>query len=248
MTITTTAIAFSLISFGILFCGICFFRAFQKIGGIRAGRKIGVLLSVLLFTFAAQLGTMAIGTLFFIGKPLMFPLLIADHFLLAVIAGLGIYLIFYILFPLISPWPAVLAASALGSMVVGLTIITHPHPFIDASGGVNWDLSRWLDTTLSYLLFIDIGPLFIIFMHAFLQTRSREVKVASFVQVALASIGIINVFVRFTFPRGIIPEFLRTRIFDATLGIIGLVYICVFFLPMMVVGGVQKLKDSNKIL
>lgn len=244
MMITSTAISFSLFSAGLAFCGIRFFKAFQKIGGSRAGRRIGILLSALFLSFALKFSVLAVGALFFVGKPEIFYALVIAHLFLALISVLGIYLVFYILFPSISPWPAVVAGFTLGMVVVALTILIPPRPFIDASGGVDWNLSRQLAIPLSYLLFFDIGTVFVIFTHSFLQTKTRGVKVISLIQMILSLIGIVNVFIRFLFPKGLVPEFLRTRVFDVTLATTGVIFLSIFLLPPIIIGWLSRVKSQ----
>ncbi|MBI2047681.1 MAG: hypothetical protein HYT27_00935 [Parcubacteria group bacterium] len=150
MTITTTAIAFTLSSLGLMFCGSRFFKAFQKIGGSRAGKKIGILLSILHLGFALVNGTLGIGTLFFAGNSeILYRFVLVAHFFLAITAVVGIYLVFYILFPLTSPWPGVTLAFILGIGVIILTVITHPLPFVDTGGGVDLNFSRLLSVPLA---------------------------------------------------------------------------------------------------
>lgn len=243
MLITTTAIGFSLASIGLAFYGIRFYDAFKGMGGLRAGRKIGWLLSLFFTTFAVQLAIMAVGVLFFLDTSTLFFLLIINHFFLAILAALGVYILFYIFFPAISPWPAVIAASCLGITVVMLTALTHPIPSVDVKSGVDWNFSPWLDRTLSYLLFIDIGTLLAVFVHVFLYAKSREVKILSLIQAGLACIGIINVTLRFLFPPEAIPEFLRARIFDTVLGFTGLIYIAIFLLEPFVIRLLSRAKE-----
>lgn len=245
MTITTTAIGFSLSSLGLAFCGIRFFRAFQKIGGLRAGNKIGILLSILHFCFALVNGTMGIGTLFFArNSEALYIFLLAAHFFLMITAAIGIYSVFYILLPSFSPWPWVISVLALGMTVILLTSITQPRPFLDAAGGIDFNFSRGLSVLLSYLLFVGIGSFFAIFSHSFLQARSREVRAVSFVLAALAVIGIVNVFIRFLLPGDIAPNFLLIRVFDVILAFIGVVFISVFVLPPIIIGRLSRVKNQ----
>ncbi|TSC78754.1 MAG: hypothetical protein G01um101433_86 [Parcubacteria group bacterium Gr01-1014_33] len=246
MTITTTAIGFSLSSIGLAFCGIHFFSAFRKIGGLRAGSRIGILLSALHFGFVLVNGTMAIGTLFFATNPqMLYVFLLVANFFLMITAVLGMYLVFYILFPLISPWPGMILAFTLGTALILITIRTHPHPFIDASGGIDLNFSRGLSILLSYLLFIGIGSFFAIFSHSFVRAKSREVRIASFILAALAIIGIMNIFIRFLLPVGIAPDPLRTRVFDMTQTFIGVIFISVFVLPPIILGWLSKTKNHQ---
>lgn len=247
MTITITAIGFSLLSIGLAFCGLRFFRAFQKIGGARAGRKIGILLSSMFFSNAVTVGILGVGSFFFAQNPEMFyRFLVVSHFPLAFTGILSAYLVFYIFFPSISPWPATILTFILGIAVIILTIITHPRPFIDAGGGFDFNFSRWLSISLSYLLFIIIGSSFAIFTHAFLQVKSPEVRVVSFILAALALVAIINTSVRYLFPDGAVPNFLLTRIYDLIHAFIGIVFISVFVFPPIVIKWISRVQEANR--
>lgn len=239
---TSTGTGFALASLGLAFYAIRFYGVFKSMGGVRTGRKIGVLLSLLFTTFALQLAILAAGLFFLFGTPIFFFLLVINHFFLAVLAALGLYILFYIFFPAVSPWPGVIAAFCIGIAVVVLTVVTHPIPSMDANGGVDWNFSPWLDRALSYLLFIDIGTILIIFAHVFLHTKSREVKILSLIQAGLACLGIINIALRFLFPSETVPAFLRVRIFDTVLGLIGLIYIAIFLLEPFILRLLLRVK------
>lgn len=232
MIATTTGIGFSLLSLGLAFCGLRFFRAFQKMGSpTQAGSKIGILLSAMFLSNALTLAILATGAFFFAGSPeTLYILLLISHVPLAFAGVLGVYTVFYILHPLVSPWPAVAAVSLLGMIVILLTIVTHPLPFIDASGAIDWNMSRLLAIFLSYLIFVPMGAGLSIFIPTFLQAKSREIRIISFVIVVLASMGIANTFVRFLLP-DIAPDAFRTRGLDMMFTFMGLIYISVFLLP-----------------
>lgn len=165
-----------------------------------------------------------------------------DHIVLTLATALGVYLTFYILSPTISPWPAVIGTFILGITVAISTIIVHPLPFLDANGGMEWDIPRWLSVILSYLIFLNIVPLLAIFASAFLLAKSREVKTTSLIIIILGLLGIANVFFRFLFPRGLISD-LRSRVFDVTLAGIGLVFIALFLPPPILIGLISKIRN-----
>lgn len=245
MIITTTAIGFSLLSLGLAFCGLRFFRAFQKIGGLRAGSKIGILLSSMFFSNAIALGVLGLGALFFAGNSeMLYRFLVMSHFPLTLTAIFNVYSVFYILFPYVSRWPAVTATAALGMAVTILTIISHPHPFIDTSGGIDWNMSRLLGALLSYLVFINVGAPLAIFIHSFLQAKSREVKVVSLTVILVSFMGIVNMFTRFLLPGGITFGSLSTRIFDAMLTVMGLILLGAFLLPSIIIAWLSRIKSE----
>jgi hypothetical protein len=235
MVVTTTGIGFSLLALGLAFCGLRFFRAFQKLGDARKGSIIGMLLSTMFLNNALTLGILAAGAFFFSqNSEVLYTLLLLSHFPLGLAAALSAYLAVYINFPSVSPWPATVAASMLGIAVIILTIITHPLPFTNVSGGIEWNMSRLLAMVLSYLTFIPMGAELVIFIPSFLRARSREVKTVSLVIVTLALIGILNMSARFLLPYSV-HDSLRTRIFDGMFTVMGLAFISVFLLPPVVV-------------
>src|SRR3989338_11222576 len=158
MTITTTGIAFTLSTIGLVFCGLRFFGAFQKIGGLRSGSRVGILLSVLFFGTAFQHSILALGGLFFSGIPeALYAIFVVDIFVLALITALGVYLAIYILLPNFSPWFATIATFIFGVFVTGLVVIVHPLPFVNTADGIDWNISYWLGVSLYYLLLLNIG-------------------------------------------------------------------------------------------
>ena len=182
MTITTTAVGFLLLAIGFVFCGIRFFRAFQKIGGLRSGSRIGILLSTFLFSFALVNGIMGAGSLFYARSyETFYFFILASHLFLLITAVLGVYIVSYIFFPAVSSWSAIVSVFILGCAVIALTIVAYPHPFIDAGGAIDFNFSHWLSVMLAYLLFVAIGSVFAIFAHLFFQAKSYEVRIVSFV-------------------------------------------------------------------
>lgn len=69
MVFTTTGLAHSLTSLGLIFCAFWFFKAFQTIGGLRSGRPLGILLSIFALGLAFNQGLFALGSLFFVKNP-----------------------------------------------------------------------------------------------------------------------------------------------------------------------------------
>lgn len=244
MIVTTTAIGFSLSSVGLAFCGIRFFNAFQKMGGSRAGSRIGILLSAFFLGTAAQHGVLALGSLFLAeNSEALYKVLIVDHFLLAVATAIGVYLVFYILFPSVSTLPGVFVTFALGMTLVVSTITTHPRPFIDATGGIDWNMPRVLTVLLSYLILFNIGTLLSVFINSFLNAKSHEVKVISSIIITVALMGIINVFTRFLLP-GNTPDFWRIRISDALIAFVGTILISTFVLPPIIIKWLSRIKSQ----
>jgi len=228
---TTTGIAFSLSSIGLAFCGLWFFKAFQKIGGLRSGSRIGVLLSAWFLAEAFQHSILAIGGLFFSHNPeALYGILVIDHFLLAFITALGIYLVFYILLPNYSPWPATILTSIFGLLVSFFMITAHSLPFVNSTNGIDWNIPRWLAIPWYSLLVLNIGAIFIIFLKNFFIAKSRDVKIASVVIVVIHFSGLVNITLIFLRSMNQIDSDLQTNIFDKVLSGIGLLFIAAFLI------------------
>jgi len=232
--ITTTGIAFLIASFGFGFCAFRFFNAFQKIGGLRSGSRIGVLLSVFFIGLAFHSLVLAIGGLFFANIPdALYALVTIDHLILGVDTALGVYLGFYVLFPRFSPWPATILTLIFGLLVTWFTITTHPLPHIVEGRSIDLGLSQWLNTYLYYLLLLNIAVPFLIFTKNLFYAKTRDVKTISIIIVILTIIGLINVSIKFTALLSHITSF-QTYISDILLGVLGLLFIAAFlFFPII---------------
>lgn len=230
MTFTTTGLAHALTSLGLIFCGFWFFRAFQKIGGLRSGKPLGILLSVFALGLAFNQGLFGLGSLFFVENPEAFyAILVVSTLVLAIAAALGIYLAFYVLLPKFSPWPATVAALFYGLFITVLMFITHPQPFMTASRSVDFGISNLVEHLYYYLWLFALGSPFLIFTKNFFSAVSRDVKTVSFIIMMAAFIGFINVSVEFSgFFK--ITDDARRFIYDRTLSIVGILLIIGFLI------------------
>lgn len=233
MVITTTAVAFITLSLGLGLCGLRFFKAFRKIGGQQAGKRISVLLSSHLIASAFVLGMLGLGSLIFAkNSEALYGILLSSHFPLTLATALGVYLIFYIFFPRSSPWLAVPVPIVLGTIVIILTHIAHPLPFMDARGGIDWNMPRSLSILLSYLVFLQIGATLYIFCRLFFHAPSREVRNFSLFIATLSLLALVNHSVRFTLFVISAPD-VRTQIYDVILLLIGIFFVIAFLLPAL---------------
>ena len=225
MIITTTAIAFISSSLGLGFCGVLFLKAAKKNGGFRVGNSLSFLLLGLIFSNAIQHAIMGFGHLFFVESLIVLHVvIILTSIFLALAAAFGIYLIFYLFSPRISPWPATLITALYGIFVVIATAVIPFSPFIDAGGGVDWNFPEWFEIVLYVLIFLNIGTLLAVFAVNFAKSTDRRVKAVSLVIVLITLLGLVNIFLRFIFlPDTVGPA--RTRFFDITLATIGLISI-----------------------
>lgn len=246
MIITITGIAFSISSIGLAFCGIRFFKAFQKMGGLQSGSQLGILLSILFIGFSFQHGILAIGGLFFAQiSEALYAILVIDHIVLTFVTALAVYLAFYILLPKISPWPVTIGVLALGFFGTALTIFGHPQPFIDANNSIDWNMERPAELSIYYLLLFSLAAPFLIFVKNFFQTFSRDVKTVSFILALTHFLGLVNVSILFS---GLLDgkDSLRTNAFDKVLGVIGILFVIGFLIIPIVNGWVLK-GTNNKI-
>lgn len=247
MVFTTTGIAFSVSTFGLVLCSFWFFKAFQKIGGLRSGSRVGILLSVFFLGLAFQHAILAVGGLFFVTMPdVLYAILAVDHFVLAIVTALGVYLAFYILFPKFSPWPATLGTFAFGLLGTALTIFSHPKPFIDVSNSIDWNMGRPAELSIYYLLLFSLAAPFLIFIKNFFQAVSRDVKIVSFILALAHFLGLINVSILFS---GLFSEedSLRTNVFGKVLGIIGILFIIGFLVIPIMSGWVSKSINKRSV-
>jgi len=247
MVITTTAVAFSLSALGLAFVGLWFFKAFQKIGGLRSGSRIGILLSVHFLILAFQHLLLGLGGLFFIvNSEALYALLVVDNLVLAIVTSLGVYLLFYTLVPKYSPWFATISILIYGIFVTIVIFVTHPQPFMDAGKGINWNMPQLTKTLLYYLLLFNIGAPFLIFTKNFFTSGSRDVKTVSFIIMLATFLGLINISMGFTNFLNV-SEDLRVHIFSRLLGTIGILFVIGFLIIPVARGWLSKKKGINEI-
>jgi len=217
MVFTTTGLAHSLTSLGLIFCSFWFFKAFQKIGGLRSGRPLGILLSFLALGIAFVQSLFALGSLFFITTPdAFYASLVIGSLALAITAALGIYLAFYVLLPKLSPWPWTIIALFYGLFVTTLVFVTHPQPFMTVSRSVDYGMSNSVESFYYYLWLLAIGPPFLIFTKNFFSAVSKDVKIISFIIMAATFGGFISVKVLFSGFFKIVED-VRIFVFDFVL-------------------------------
>lgn len=172
-------------------------------------------------------GILAAGSFFFAyNSEVLYLCFLLSNVFLASAAALGIYLVVYILFPEVSPWPKVIAVIILGVVLVGATIVAHPLP-LGRDDGVDWNLSGWPAALLAGLIFTNIGASLIIFASAFIRVRSLEVKIISFAIVLSTIFGILDNIIRFLPQSIVLPNAFTRIVFDAATGMV----LVVAFLP-----------------
>jgi len=246
MVITTTGIAFTLSSIGLIVCSFWFYKAFQKIREERPGGKIGVLMSALFLSIAIQHSILAFGGLFFASNPeALYAILTIDYFLLSIVSAFSVYMLFYIISPKLSPWPPTILTLLIGIILVSLIIEVHPLPFINTENSIDWNMPQSLDSLAYFLLLFNIGSIFIIFSKNFFNTETRYVKIVSLVISVLAFVGIINISLLFT-PLLSSPS-QRNLFFDMIMGGVGLIFIVVFVSISFIISHRSKHFRQEKI-
>jgi len=207
---------------------------------------IGILLSTWFLAEAFQHMILAIGGLFFSKIPeALYAVLVIDQFLLAFITALGTYLVFYIILPHYSPWPATILTLIFGMLVAFLIIIAHPLPSITATNGIDWNIPRWLAVSWYSLLVLNIGATFVIFLKNFFIAKSRDVKVTSAVIVVLTFSGLVNVSLLFLRSMDQIDSALQTSIFDKILSSIGVFFIVAFLVVPLIADSISRRVPSE---
>ncbi len=175
MVITTTAVAFILLSLGLAFCGWRFLRASSKVGNIKNNNKSRFLFPLFFLGFAIQNGILGFGTLLFAhnSEGLYFILLVANSFL-TIVATFGVYAAYYIFSPRTSPWPLIIVTIILGITAVVFALVAHPRPFLTSQKGIDWNMPFTLSLMTFYLLLIGIGSQFYVFVRLFFQGKELE--------------------------------------------------------------------------
>lgn len=243
MTITTTSVAFILLSLGLGICGWRFLRAFQK-SGAELGGRIGFLLVLFLFGFAIQTGIiLGVGTLFFAESPVgLRGVLIAANTFLTLLAILGVYMSYYIFWPRFSPLPLAAATLLIGAAALVFALTIPFQPFLTLSGSIEWNMPFPLALTTFYLLLISIGAQFYIFARLFFRAESREIKTLSFFLALLALGGVVDQFVRFFILSASTPD-VRARLYDIGHALIGLGFIGVLVVAPFVRSWLGRRRD-----
>jgi len=244
ITITTTSVAFILLSFGLVSCGVWLFKSFQKDGGVREYGRVGYLLSLLLLGFGFKNGIMGFGALFFAkNSEMLYFVLIASHLFLGIITLLGVYTIYNIFSHRIASYLGMVLAGILGIGLVATTIATHPRPFITPQNGIEWNMNFPLSLLVFCLLFISIGSILYIFIRVFFVTETRSVKIFSFSLSVLALAGIVLVFMQLILPHSDVIT-VGTQIFDFGIMVGSILFIIVLLIVPIINNIIQNRKEK----
>ncbi len=155
MTFSFTGLAFLLGSFSIGLLAYRFLQYWQE------GKNTT---SKLFFWFAAIFAFfmffVAIAGLFFAGNAQILRLIVIVATLTqAVACAIGGYLIIYLKFPKISPWIGFIAIFLLGLLATFSAIFVPFYPYLEPSGGINWNIPLFVGIIRSVVFVIVFLPL-----------------------------------------------------------------------------------------
>lgn len=167
MAFSYTGLAFLLGSFSIGLLAYRFFQYWQE------GKNTT---SKLFFWFAAIFAFfmffVAIAGLFFAGNNQILRLIaIVAALAQAVACAIGGYLIIYIKFPSVSPWIGFIAIFLLGLLATFSAIFIPFYPYLESSGGINWNIPLFVGVVRSLVFVIVFLPLISILIR---QARSSK--------------------------------------------------------------------------
>jgi len=187
MSFSYTGLAYLL---GFFALGLLSYRFFQY------WQKEKTVVSKVFFYFAATFAFFmiitAIGSLFFAENTQVLRWVVI---LASLIQSFGfafiVYLIFYLKFPRISPWWGSVAILILGLTTTYLTAVTPFAPYLEPSGGINWDIQHsqpLVDIFRFFLFVISFLPLTLILAQQFKSTADAKIKARAF------GLGLVMVF------------------------------------------------------
>lgn len=249
MVITTTAIAFILLSLGLAFCGWRFLKAFRKES--ISPSKTGLLLSLSFFATALHNGILGFGALFFgSNSEILYLVSIIAHLFLTLFALIALYTVYYVFFPKKSPYFPIIITIILSATGLFAAINNPSKPFLTSHKGIDWNMNFLFSLSTWHLLLIGISTFFYIFFQLFRKVKNQEIKTLSLIISVLALIGIVNTFVRLIILYNTSSS-LRTGILDVGIGVIGAVFIVTFIIIPLIrnrIGKRSKITfDSEKI-
>jgi len=225
MVITTTAVAFVLLSVGLAFVGWRFLKAFRETDSARTDRKSGFLLGLFFLASALHNGILGVGALFFARNPEgLSAVFIVAYFFLVLFAVFGVYALHYIFWPHTSFNLAVIITGILGIIGAVLIFVTPARPFTTSQNSVDWNIPFPLSFITFCLFLIALAAAFYIFIQLFFRSEAREIQILSLIISLLALVGIINVFTRLVLLYGA-PAAFRSRILDIGVGLTGIGFI-----------------------
>ncbi len=234
MIVTTTAISFIFLSFGLAFCGGWFLGALRRSGEFKSDKRIGVLIGFFFFVYAIHSLILGLATLFAFSNPnyIYLVCIIISNILITGLAILGSYTVFYIFFPRIRrinvfSYSLILGIGILATLA---SFAENPQPLVMINGSFDFNHKPLFSFLIWFLGFVSIGSPLYIFGRLFIFAKNRELKLLSGIITILASLGVANISVRLLqfLPLSV---FFRDKFFDIGAAFVGIVFvISLFFL------------------
>lgn len=245
MVITTTAIGFILLAFGVAILGFQFLKLFSGKTKSESNKRISFLLGALFFASAIQNTIIGLGALFFpenfIG--LYFAMLIS-HIFLIIFALLAVYSIYYIFFPQRDPNFAIMAILILGFFGFLGAIFSPVQGFPILQGDIDISMNLPFAFSTLSLLLIGLSSTFYIFFQLFQRNRDRKIRLFTVTVFISALLGILSVIIK------LIPIYnqslasWRGHFFDTAIEIVGgMLIILVLVMPFLNYSSEKGTKD-----
>jgi len=244
MVVTTTAIAFIALSLGLGFCGLWFFRVFQK-SSKQKKPHTGFLISMCFFASALHNSILGFGFLLFAKNSAnLYTISIIAHIFLTFFALISLYTVYYIFLPGASPRFAISLVIIISFIGLIYAFAGGQQPFLTQQQSIDWNMNLPFALSTFYLLLISLSVFFYIFMRLFRGTESQGMKLLSSVIMGSAIVGIVNVFVRLILFYNA-PTSLRTNVLDTGISIMGAIFV-VGFIVVPIVKNFSK-SEGNKL-
>jgi hypothetical protein len=164
---------------GFLALSLLTFRFFQYWRQER--NKISKIFFLITVVFSLFMLVVAVGGLFFSNNPSVLKMVeIVSVFIQSFAFALVSYLIIYIKFPQVSPWSGFFIFLLLGFLATFLNTITPFQPYLEESGGINWDVQP-APTIVKTILFLStLLPMVWITYGQFKNAKDKASKIKSF--------------------------------------------------------------------
>ncbi len=172
MAFSYTVVAYLLSFLGIGFLSYRFFQYWQREKNTTSKLFFYFALFLTLFTL-----TTTIPSLFFANNAqiLRWVVILAATLQVVPLSIIG-YLIIYLRFPKISPWPGFTVIFLLGLGSAILAIVIPFQPYLEPGGGINWNIPPVVNYIRSLLFFITFLPLFLILIQQVKASQDPFIK------------------------------------------------------------------------
>lgn len=225
MTFSFTGLAYLI---GLFALGLLSYRFFQY--WQREKTTISKLFMCFTGTFALFMLILATAGLFFANNTQILRLAVistafVQNFAFAIIA----YLLVYLKFPRISPWLGAIPVFLLAVVTTILTATIPFNPYLESSGGINWDIQPVGDIIRLFLFLITFVPLLAILIQQIRIAKDPAVKNRALGIVLILVFGILVSLLDFFLESILKLEAISSDIAMVALSIV--VFIIVFFIP-----------------